>query len=206
MIALNRKVFFLRTFAVSQPSDTMPLKTADITRIALFAAIMAVSAYIRIPLGVVPLTLQSTAALLTGYILGPARGSLATLTYTVIGLAGLPVFSSGGGPAYVLSPTFGYIIGFTACAWITGFLARRNRSNSAVIAYLIMIVSLAGIYIPGVLWLVAAMRWIADAPPDVMSLLKAGLLVPFAGDLLTTIPAAAVAVRLTTWLDSRNRP
>ena len=80
-----------------------------ITKSALFAAVISISAYIKIPVGVVPLTLQSPAVLIAGYCLGIKYGAFATIIYTAVGLAGLPVFASGGGPAYVLSPTFGYI-------------------------------------------------------------------------------------------------
>ena len=172
------------------------MSTAAITRTALFAAIMAVSAYIRIPLGAVPLTLQTTAVLIAGYVLGPVQGPAAAILYTAVGLAGIPVFASGGGPAYVLSPTFGYILGFTVCAWMTGYLARFNRRNSTVTAYLIMVACLSGIYLPGVLWLIVAMHWIAAVPTPVMTLLKIGLLIPLVGDFITTIPAAIIAIRL----------
>ena len=174
----------------------MHRSTIALTRVALFAAILAVSAFIRVPVGPIPLTLQSSAVLITGYCLGPVHGALAAITYTAVGLAGLPVFASGGGPAYVLSPTFGYIIGFTFCASMTGFLARFNRRGSFIAAYIIMIGSLAALYIPGVLWLIAAMHWIADVPAPVMTLLKAGLVAPLAGDIVTTIPAAYIALRL----------
>ena len=180
----------------------MTNRTHIVTRVALFAAVMAVSAFIRIPLGTVPLTLQSAAALVTGYCLGPVHGAAATLLYTAIGLAGIPVFASGGGPAYVLSPTFGYIIGFTICAWISGFLARFNERNSILYAYCIMIVSLAGIYIPGVAWLTIAMHWIADVPVTAATLMKIGLFIPLIGDLITTLPAALVAVKIRKSLNS----
>jgi biotin transport system substrate-specific component len=174
----------------------MPHKTAAITRTALFAAVMAVSAFIQIPTGTVPLTLQSTAALITGYCLGPVHGPAATLLYTAVGLAGIPVFASGGGPAYVLSPTFGYILGFTVCAGITGFLARFNKRGSVVYAYLIMLAGLGGIYLPGVLWLIIAMHWIAEVSTPILTLMKIGLFIPLIGDLITTVPAAVVAVRI----------
>jgi len=157
---------------------------------------MAVSAFIRIPVGVVPLTLQSAAALIAGYCLGPVQGAAATVIYTVVGLAGLPIFASGGGPAYVLSPTFGYILGFTVCAWMTGLLAQLNKRHSVIAAYLIISLGLTGIYLPGVLWLIVAMHWIADVPAPVTTLIKTGLLLPLIGDLITNIPAAYVAVRL----------
>ena len=174
----------------------MENRTRTITRVALFAAVMSISAFVRIPLGTVPLTLQSAAALVIGYCLGPVHGAYALLLYTAVGLMGIPVFASGGGPAYVLSPTFGYIVGFTVCALMAGFLARFNTRGSILFAYLIMIVSLTGIYVPGIVWLIIAMHWIADAPLAASTLLKAGLFIPLTGDLITTLPAALVAVRI----------
>ena len=174
----------------------MNTRTRTITRVALFAAIMSVSAYIRIPLGPVPLTMQSFTALVTGYCLGPRSGAAAMLLYTAVGLAGLPVFASGAGPAYMLSPTFGYIIGFTVCAAVTGFLARFNKHESLIVAYLFMLTGLACIYIPGILWLMAALHWIADVPVSLANLLKIGLAIPLIGDLITTVPAVALSVRL----------
>ncbi len=171
-------------------------KTRRLTRIALFAALMSISAYIRVPIGPVPLTLQTFAALSAGYCLGPSSGAAAMILYALLGLAGLPVFSSGSGPAYVLSPTFGYIIGFVFAALLTGQLAKYNRRESPIIAYLIMLAGLAAIYIPGVLWLGVALVWIADIPSNAETVLKIGLLTPLAGDLLTTVPAAALSVRL----------
>ena len=171
-------------------------RTHSLTHVALFAAVISVSAYLRIPIGPVPLTMQTFAALTAGYCLGPAGGAGAMLLYTAVGLAGLPVFASGSGPAYLLSPTFGYIIGFTVGALVTGFLAQFNRQGHLFTAYLIMLIGLVCIYIPGVLWLLVAMHWIADVPASVVSLLKIGLLIPLIGDLITTLPAAALSVRL----------
>lgn len=174
----------------------MPSPTRTLTRTALMAALMAISAFIRIPLGPIPLTLQSPLVLIAGYCLGPRQGALAMVLYIAVGLLGLPVFSSGGGPAYVLSPTFGYLLGFVAAAIMAGFAAHINRRDSVTAAYLLMLASLSGIYLPGLLWLMVAMRWIAEVPPDVMTLLRTGLFIPLIGDLVTTIPAAVIGIRL----------
>ncbi len=174
----------------------MTQRTNHLTLTALFAAILAVAAFIRIPAGPVPLTLQSTAALLCGYCLGPSRGAAATLLYTAVGLAGIPVFTSGGGPAYLVSPTFGYILGFTTCALATGFLARYNPRHSAPGAYLIMLAGLAALYIPGVLWLYLSLHVIMGAPTSVATIIQTGLTIPFIGDIFKTIPAAIIGVKL----------
>ena len=175
----------------------MNSKTINITQSALFAALISLSAVIRIPIGPVPLTCQTISVLIAGYYLGPAYGAFATLLYTAVGLAGLPVFASGGGPAYVLSPTFGYIIGFTFGTLITGYLARFNPRRSIGRAYLVMLAGLPGIYIPGILWLSVALNWIGDVPLGMSVILRTGLLLPLAFDLITIVPAAFIAVRLT---------
>ena len=174
----------------------MARSTNTLTRIALFAALLALSAFIRIPAGPVPLTLQSTAALLCGYCLGPRQGAAAALLYTAVGLAGLPVFASGGGPAYLLSPTFGYILGFTFCAAVTGALAPLNRRGSAFSAYLIMLAGLAALYLPGLAWLYLMLRHLSGAPANIAAILQAGLFIPFAGDLVKTVPAAVIGPRI----------
>jgi len=172
----------------------MNARALTITRTALFAALISISAYLRIPTPTVPLTLQPAAVLIAGYALGPKYGPIATIMYTLVGLAGIPVFAYGGGPAYVLSPTFGYILGFTLCAWITGLLARLNPRGSVLKAFLIMLPGLIGIYLPGIAWLVIAMHWMAAVPTSVIMLFKIGVLLPLPGNIITAVPAAAVAV------------
>ena len=171
-------------------------KTVTITTIALFSALLTLASYVRIPVSPVPLTLQAPTALTIGYCLGPIHGALSTLLYTIIGLLGVPVFASGGGPAYLLSPTFGYIIGFTISAIITGILARFNTTGSFLKVYCIMLIGLIGIYIPGVIWLYISLHWIATVPSSFGTLLKIGVGIPLAGNCITLIPFAYVSVRL----------
>lgn len=89
---------------------------------SLFTALTVFGAFVRMPLPLVPLSLQDFFVLLSGSILGPFFGSLSQLLYLGLGLAGLPVFTQGGGPAYVLKPTFGYLLGFPLASFITGVL------------------------------------------------------------------------------------
>ena len=96
----------------------------------------------------------------------------------------------------MFSPTFGYIIGFIFCAFITGYLSIFNTKGSIIKAYLIMLVGLAGIYIPGIVWLIISLHWIVADSTSFVMILKIGLLIPLAGDLLTTIPAAIIAVKI----------
>lgn len=102
------------------------LNATDIAEIALFVALMTASAYIQIPFPLVPLTFQTVVAVLCGLLLGAKKGVAATAIYCFAGILGLPVFTSGGGFAYVLKPSFGYIIGFILSAGVTGLIAGNN--------------------------------------------------------------------------------
>lgn len=61
-----------------------------------------------------------------GDSVGGRRGALAVCVYLALGLAGLPIFAQGGGLSYLLQPSFGYLIGFAAGAFVTGTMARSG--------------------------------------------------------------------------------
>ena len=104
--------------------------------VALFGVLTAVGAFIRVPLPTgVPFTLQVPAVLLAGLLLGPRLGAASQAAYLAVGLLGLPVFAGGGGPGYVLSPTFGFLVGFVAAAPAVGLVAGDPvRSGNARVA------------------------------------------------------------------------
>ena len=86
-------------------------RTKQLILCAMFVALIAIGAFITIPIPIIPLTLQDLFVMLAGILLGPKWGALASLIYVFMGLAGLPVFTQGGGLAYVLKPSFGFLIG-----------------------------------------------------------------------------------------------
>ena len=113
------------------------LDTRQMILCALFTALIAVGAQIKVPLPVVPFTLQFLFTTLAGLLLGGRLGALSVAVYLVLGLVGAPVFTEGGGPAYLLKPSLGYLIGFMLGAWLTGkiaFSARRLGFKLAVAA------------------------------------------------------------------------
>jgi len=158
--------------------------------VALFAVITGVGAFIRVPLPGVPFTLQVPAVLLAGAVLGPWLGAASQLAYVAVGLLGLPVFATGGGPAYVLTPTFGFLVGFVAAAFVVGLVVGDvARSGVARIA-LALALGIAVLYAIGVPWfgwnLVVYQRmpvptatlWKFAAVYLPLDVLKAALLVP----------------------------
>ncbi len=105
----------------------MPIENLRIVVLAsLMAALMAVGAYLHIPLGPVPIVLTNLFVLLAGLLLGSRWGAISTGIYLLIGAIGMPVFYGGkGGLAHILGPTGGYLFGYVLCALFTGFLSKR---------------------------------------------------------------------------------
>lgn len=116
------------------------LRALDLAEIALMTALMVVGAFVSIPFPFVPLTFQTVIACLSGILLGWKKGAASMTIYMLMGLLGLPVFSGDvrGGLMYVTIPSFGYIIGFIACA-IVGGVVRGKRVKTKLSRYFIAV-------------------------------------------------------------------
>ena len=131
----------------------------DLALIATFAALIVAASVLAIPIGAVPITLQTFAVLLAGAVLGANRGLLAVLLYLAIGAIGLPVFAGGSaGLAPFAGPTVGYLIGMPLAAWLTGFIVERLPRRAPVMTTLqifiaALIANIVFVYTLGVLGL-----------------------------------------------------
>ncbi len=97
-----------------------------LTLSALFCTLIIIGSFIRIPMpNMMPVTMQTFFILLTGLVLPLKASTLAVITYIVLGLIGLPIFSGGGGLGYVLTPSFGFIIGFLFSTVIISVLSQK---------------------------------------------------------------------------------
>jgi biotin transport system substrate-specific component len=114
----------------------MNLKTKEIILCGMFAALIAVGAFIKIdiplPLYTMHFTLQWFFVLMAGFLLGEKLGSISVLVYILIGLLGVPVFAAGGGITYIFRPGFGFLLGFIPAAYCVGFISRRMKCNSVL--------------------------------------------------------------------------
>jgi len=128
----------------------------DISLVVGGSLLIALAAQLAIPLvfSPVPITAQTLAVLLIGTLLGSKRGTLCVFAYLTEGAAGLPVFAEGGGSiAHLFGPTGGYLIGFVAAAYLTGFLAERGWDRRIATSILAMTVGTAVIFATGLTWL-----------------------------------------------------
>jgi len=94
------------------------MKYRILTRTALFAALTAAGAFLRIPLPFGAVSLQFFITALAGLVLTPTEAVLSQAVYLLLGLLGLPVFAGGGGIGYLFQPTFGYLLGLIPAVWL----------------------------------------------------------------------------------------
>ena len=114
-------------------NPTTRFRTVDLCVCALFAAVMAVCAWISIP-GPVPFTLQTFAVFAALVTLGGKRGTVAVTVYLLLGAVGQPVFAGfKGGPAALFGATGGYILGFLAAGLLYWLITARWGDRLGVV-------------------------------------------------------------------------
>jgi len=157
---------------------------------SLFVALIAIGAFISIPIGPVPIVLQNMFVLLASIILGPLWGLASVAVYLVIGLAGLPVFAGGtSGIGKLFGPTGGYLLGYLPCVFITASISKGlgKKMSSDIIA---MLIGSLIVYAAGVPWLkvVTSMTF--------QKALAVGMVPFLIGDALKIVAAAFIAKTL----------
>lgn len=113
--------------------------TREIVYIGMFAAILAILSQISIPMpSGMPITLQTFAVALTGYVLAWKRGTASTLIYILLGAVGVPVFSGLRGGVQVLAGhTGGFIWGFVFMAMLCGIgIMQENKTVGIMIGFI----------------------------------------------------------------------
>ena len=127
--------------------------------VALGTALLALSAKINLPLPYVPMTLQTLVVLMIGAAYGWRLGSATVIAYLAEGAIGLPVFAGPvGGLAPLVGPTAGYLAGFVAAAFITGWLSERGWDRSVPRLFVAMGLGHIVILAAGFAWLAFGMK------------------------------------------------
>jgi len=152
--------------------------------VALFAALSGIGGFIRLPIPYIPLTLQTLMVMFSGLLLGGRLGALSQLVYLLVGLLGIPIFAQGGGPGYVLQPTFGYLLGFVPGAYVIGRLTEGREHLQRGVLSVFILLGIVAIYIPGVTVLYLNLNFIQQKAVTLSTAIKVGALVPLPGDLV----------------------
>ena len=121
--------------------------------VVIFGSILlAVSSKIQTPFTLVPATMQTFIVLFLGMTLGYKLAAYTVILYLLQGSIGLPVFAKGGGIAYLMGPTGGYLIGFIFTAFFAG---KINIKNDPIIIFVYLLFAVSISYILGLygLWI-----------------------------------------------------
>ena len=160
----------------------MKNKTHMMILAALFAALTAVGAFIRFPLGAMSVTLQFMFTAMAGVLLGAKWGAVSQTVYVVLGLVGLPVFTMGGGIGYVMQPSFGFLLGLIPTAWVIGRLTEKENGHWRIA--LACLAGLAVLYLIGLPYMYLIMKLYLHKSITVWTAVKAGMLVYLPGDAI----------------------
>lgn len=175
--------------------------------IALFAAIICVGCFIKIPIGVIPIVLQNVLCILTGAIIGGVFGGAPTALFLIAGLIGLPVYSGGtSGVAVWMGPTGGFLPGYLLGAIVAGFIAGKpsveEKKITAKTVLKITAAIFAGmviLYVPGVIrfsyWALANNK-VPVEKTALMYTMSACVIPYIPGDLLKIVIAVPVALKI----------
>ncbi|APX34186.1 BioY protein [Brachybacterium sp. P6-10-X1] len=169
-------------------------RVQDAALVLTGTAVVALLAQVTIPLPLVPITGQTLGVILVGAALGSRRGAAALATYLLVGLAGAPVFAEfTGGPAAVLTPSFGFVLGFIPAAFVAGWFAERAWDRRPVLAMVGFVAASAVPFLVGVPYLGLIASAVLGADLGIGGVLAAGLW-PFIPGGLVKAAIAAVLI------------
>lgn len=171
--------------------------TFDIILCGLFIALFTVGAYIRIPIMGVPFTLQLFFIMLAGQILKWHTAAFAVMTYIVLGVLGLPVFAGGGGIGYILTPGFGYLLGFVFCAV---FIAAGNKNSSVLRQTLKNFFGVILVYLCGSVYTILITEFYLNQTINLWGILLSGIIVFIPTDICFCVVSAIVSKRVNKLL------
>lgn len=175
--------------------------TQDVAVCGLFTALIAVGAFIKIviPVGAdtMNFTLQWLFVLLAGLLLGSKRAFRSVAVYLITGLIGFPIFARGGGPAYLLRPTFGFLLGFALAAWAIGVLCEKLRPAKSITWFFTTLAGFVLYYGMGILYFYLITHMLASQTPVGIGVIFGVYCLPtMLPDLMLCVLAVMLAGRL----------
>lgn len=166
-------------------------RTRQLVYAALFAALVWLFSYIKIPIGPVPITLQTLAVMLAGCVLGKRLGFLSQLLFVLLIAVGIAVLPrTGTGVGALLGPTGGYIFSWPFAAWIIGWFAEKAQHIDKPVPLVLLGNVLGGmvfVYLLGAAWLAHVAHF------TFVKAIMVGVLPFLIGDFLKGIAAAFIA-------------
>lgn len=176
------------------------LSVRDMAFCGLFTALIATGAFIQINIPVQPFpmhfTMQFFFVLLAGFVLGPRLGTFSVCIYLAVGLIGVPVFAAGGGPAYLIRPTFGFLLGFACACYVAGTIAGLSDKISVRWYLFSAFWGMMVMYLSGMVYFYFISNFVIHMPVTWKLVFINCFLLTVGGDFLLCLLAAMLAGRL----------
>ncbi len=177
------------------------ISTQDMVLCGVFTTLIAVGAFIKVPVPVVPFTLQFLFTMLAGLLLGGRKGAMSVGVYILLGLVGLPIFAEGGGFWYILKPSFGYLLGFMLAAYVTGRMVERKQKLLTRWVIAVNFLGLFIVYAAGMVYYYVICNYVIDTPIALGPLFLYCFVLAVPGDICLCILAAVLTVRVKPVFD-----
>jgi len=173
-------------------------KTYYLASVGIMAAVICILGPLSIPIGVVPISFTNLAIYFALYTIGMKKGTISYIIYMLIGSMGAPVFSSfTGGPAKLVGPTGGYLVGFIFMALISGFFI-DTFFEKRYLCFAGMVLGTVVCYMFGTVWLAY------QANISISKALSLGVISFIPGDLAKIASAAIVGPQIRKSLIKAN--
>lgn len=177
------------------------MKVKDLCMMTVCLCLLIICSKISFQIGIIAFTLQTFAVAIIPYILKWKKSAIVFITYIIMGLIGIPVFSEGGGFLCVLKPSFGYILGFLVSTFITGSNIFKNSKIANLFKGLLGLIVLD---IIGMAYMYILFKYHYNAydKATLSFILKVGFLPFILKDSFSVALAYCISLRLNVVLDN----
>lgn len=172
-------------------------KTNDLTLCALFIVFYIFASKVTIPIGIIPVTLQTCAVILAGCLLNRKQIAISFSVYIMMGLLGLPVFATGGGFQYILQPSFGFILAFPFAAMIICFCKQHFHLKSVYHLFPVCILALLFIYFIGTSYMYIILNFYMGKAVNIAGAIAIGVSPFIISDFISCSIGCIAALRLS---------
>ena len=169
----------------------------DLSKSAIFVCVFIICALISIPIGAIPITLQTFGITLAAYMCSPKQSAISIWTYLLLGAVGCPIFASmHGGLGSLLGPSGGFLWGYALFLPLASFAAQKIKTREMNEYRKLALLILVGILLTLFAYTAGTLQYMIVANIDlVIALLTA--VVPFiVFDLIKIVLALLISIQL----------
>lgn len=176
------------------------MKIKDLTLMSILLTLLIICSKLTIQIGPIPLTLQTFCVIIIDFILKIKKSMIVFASYILMGIIGIPVFSSGGGFGYIFYPSFGFIIEFFLSCLITGL----NISNKKIFLFLQELMGLLIIDIVGIIYMYFIMNYYLELDKSLSYIISVRLIPFLIKDIASVLISTIVYIKLIPAIKKDN--